>query len=130
MTSAPNADYWRLRPRAPAPGTEPGPVEDLPDGDAKEYVFGRSASAFVMFVVRQGERLYDYLNDHMIGLHLVKAPSTPAVRRRRSAGSARIIRFRRTCWHCAPDAHQSCKALIKNTNHRAGQRKAPNGTRS
>jgi nitrite reductase/ring-hydroxylating ferredoxin subunit len=62
MTGAPNPDYWKLRPRAPAPGTELGSIEDLADGDAKEYVFGRGASAFVMFVVRQGERLYGYLN--------------------------------------------------------------------
>lgn len=62
MMSEPNRGYWKLRPRAPAPGTELGPLDDVPDGEAKEYVFGRGASAFAMFVVRQGERLYGYLN--------------------------------------------------------------------
>lgn len=32
-----------------------------PDG-AKEYVFGAGLNAFRMFVVRQGERLYGYVN--------------------------------------------------------------------
>ena len=59
---APNPDYWRLRPRAPAPGTVLGPLADLPEGRAREYVFGRGASAFSMFVVRAGGILRGYLN--------------------------------------------------------------------
>jgi nitrite reductase/ring-hydroxylating ferredoxin subunit len=62
MSSHPNPDYWKLRPRAPAPGALLGPLDELPDGDAKEYVFGRGASAFSMFVVRKGMRVYGYLN--------------------------------------------------------------------
>jgi nitrite reductase/ring-hydroxylating ferredoxin subunit len=62
MSSQPNPDYWKLRPRAPAPGTSLGPLDDLPDDEAKEYVFGRGASAFSMFVVRKGMRVYGYLN--------------------------------------------------------------------
>lgn len=58
----PDPNYWKLRPRAPAPGTTLGPLDELPDGEAKEYVLGRGASAFSMFVVRQGSRLYGYLN--------------------------------------------------------------------
>ena len=62
MSTQPNPDYWKLRPRAPAPGTRLGPLDELPDGDAKQYVLGRGASAFAMFVVRQGMQVYGYLN--------------------------------------------------------------------
>lgn len=62
MSTERNPDYWKLRPRAPAPGTELGPLDELPDGEAKEYVFGRGVSAFSMFVVRKGLQLYGYLN--------------------------------------------------------------------
>jgi nitrite reductase/ring-hydroxylating ferredoxin subunit len=62
MTSERNPDYWKLRPRAPAPGTALGPLDELPDGSAREYVFGRGVSAFSMFVVRKGMQVYGYLN--------------------------------------------------------------------
>lgn len=58
----PDPNYWKLRPRAPAPGTILGPLDELPDGEAKEYVLGRGVSAFSMFVVRQGAQLFGYLN--------------------------------------------------------------------
>jgi len=58
----PEPGYWRLRPRAPAPGTDLGPLDALPDGDAAEFVFGRGKSAFSMFVVRRGDDVYGYLN--------------------------------------------------------------------
>jgi nitrite reductase/ring-hydroxylating ferredoxin subunit len=51
-----------MRPRAPGPGAVLGPLEDIPDGDAKEYVFGRGTTVFSMFVVRRGEKVYGYLN--------------------------------------------------------------------
>lgn len=57
-----NPDYWRLRPRAPAPGAVLAPLDDLPDGRGREFVFGRGAAAFSMFVVRQGAALHGYLN--------------------------------------------------------------------
>lgn len=54
--------YWQLRPRAPAPGTELGSLADVPDGAGREYIFGRGPSAFSMFVVRRGDRVWGYLN--------------------------------------------------------------------
>ena len=59
---APNPDYWRLRPRAPALGTVLGPLDSVPDRRGKEFVFGRGASAFSMFVVRRGDNVFGYLN--------------------------------------------------------------------
>jgi nitrite reductase/ring-hydroxylating ferredoxin subunit len=44
------------------PGTVLGPLEDIPDGEAKEYVFGRGTTVFSMFVVRRGESVHGYLN--------------------------------------------------------------------
>jgi nitrite reductase/ring-hydroxylating ferredoxin subunit len=45
------------------PGVALGPIEEIPAGRAKEYVFGRGTTVFSMFVVRQGgERVYGYLN--------------------------------------------------------------------
>lgn len=60
--SRPDPQLWRLRPRAPAPGTELGPLTSIADGDAKEFVFGKGKSAFSMFVVRRGRNVYGYLN--------------------------------------------------------------------
>jgi nitrite reductase/ring-hydroxylating ferredoxin subunit len=57
-----DSDVWRLLPRAPAPGTPLGPLADLEDGDAREYVFGRGTTVFSMFVVRRGEEVFGYLN--------------------------------------------------------------------
>jgi nitrite reductase/ring-hydroxylating ferredoxin subunit len=60
--STPDPTIWRMRPRAPAPGTILGPLEDIQDGDAKEYVFGRGTTTFSMFVVRRGRNVHGYLN--------------------------------------------------------------------
>ncbi len=61
--SQPDPWLWRSMPRAPKPGTELGPLDDIAIGQAKEYVFGRGTTVFSMFVVRQGnERVYGYLN--------------------------------------------------------------------
>jgi nitrite reductase/ring-hydroxylating ferredoxin subunit len=60
--SKPDPTLWRLRPRAPMPGTVLGPLVDIRDGDAKEYVFGRGTTVFSMFVVRRGRSVYGYLN--------------------------------------------------------------------
>lgn len=60
--SRPDPTLWRMRPRAPVPGTVLGPLDDIPDGEAKEYVFGRGTTVFSMFVVRRGENVYGYLN--------------------------------------------------------------------
>ncbi len=58
----PEPGYWRLRPRAPAPGTVLGPLADVPDGGAREFTFGAGKSAFSMFVVRRGDDVRGYLN--------------------------------------------------------------------
>jgi nitrite reductase/ring-hydroxylating ferredoxin subunit len=55
-------DYWRLRTAAPDRGTLIGAVEELPEGHAREYIFGRGVSAFRMIVVRQSGAIYGYLN--------------------------------------------------------------------
>ena len=55
-------EYWRLRPRAPAPGTTLGPLDDIPERTGREYVFGRGRSAFSMFVIRRGRDVRGYLN--------------------------------------------------------------------
>lgn len=60
--SKPDPTLWRTRPRAPMPGTVLGQLDDLPDGDAKEYVFGRGTTRFSMIVVRRGHHVYGYLN--------------------------------------------------------------------
>jgi nitrite reductase/ring-hydroxylating ferredoxin subunit len=60
--STPDPTLWRTRPRAPMPGAVLGPLEDIPDGDAKEYVFGRGTTVFSMFVVRRGREVFGYLN--------------------------------------------------------------------
>ena len=56
--SRPDPRIWRTRPRAPMPGTRLGPLDDIRDGDAKEYVFGRGTTVFSMFVVRRGGMVY------------------------------------------------------------------------
>jgi nitrite reductase/ring-hydroxylating ferredoxin subunit len=60
--SKPDATLWRTRPRAPAPGTVLGPLDDIADGGAKEYIFGRGTTVFSMFVVRRGAAVFGYLN--------------------------------------------------------------------
>lgn len=58
----PTPGYWRLRPRAPSPGTVLGPLAEIDEAGGREYVFGRGRSAFSMFVVRRGEQVWGYLN--------------------------------------------------------------------
>ena len=60
--STPDPQLWRTRPRAPLPGTVLCPLDDIPDGDAREFVFGRGTTVFSMFVVRKGDSVYGYLN--------------------------------------------------------------------
>jgi nitrite reductase/ring-hydroxylating ferredoxin subunit len=54
--------YWRLRPRAPAPGAVLGPLSEIPERTGREFVFGRGKSAFSMFVIRRGDAVWGYLN--------------------------------------------------------------------
>lgn len=60
--SKPDPTLWQARPRAPLPGTALGPITDIADGDAKEYVFGRGTTVFSMFVVRRADAVFGYLN--------------------------------------------------------------------
>jgi nitrite reductase/ring-hydroxylating ferredoxin subunit len=60
--AAADPPYWRLRPRAPAPGTPLGLLAEVPEATGREYCFGRGASAFSMFVVRRGAQVWGYLN--------------------------------------------------------------------
>ena len=60
--SRPDPFLWRTRPRAPLPGTVLGPLAEIADNDAREYVFGRGTTVFSMFVVRRGDEVYGYLN--------------------------------------------------------------------
>jgi nitrite reductase/ring-hydroxylating ferredoxin subunit len=60
--SKPDPTLWRTRPRAPLPGTLLGALEDIPDGDAREFVFGRGTTVFSMFVVRRAANVFGYLN--------------------------------------------------------------------
>jgi nitrite reductase/ring-hydroxylating ferredoxin subunit len=60
--SKPDPTLWRTRPRAPLPGAALGPLEDIADGHAKEFVFGRGTTVFSMFVVRQADKVFGYLN--------------------------------------------------------------------
>jgi nitrite reductase/ring-hydroxylating ferredoxin subunit len=58
----PHPGYWRLRPRAPMPGTALGALADIPEATGREFVFGRGKSAFSMFVIRRGAQVWGYLN--------------------------------------------------------------------
>jgi nitrite reductase/ring-hydroxylating ferredoxin subunit len=44
------------------PGTILGPLGEIADGAAKEYVFGRGTTVFSMFVVRRSDAVFGYLN--------------------------------------------------------------------
>jgi nitrite reductase/ring-hydroxylating ferredoxin subunit len=55
-------EFWTKRPNAPPRGAALGALAEVPDGGAREYVFGAGINAFRMFVVRQGEALHGYLN--------------------------------------------------------------------
>jgi len=53
---------WRRHVHAPSPGAELGPVDAIPDGQGREYVFGPDHDPFRMFVVRRGPEVFGYLN--------------------------------------------------------------------
>jgi nitrite reductase/ring-hydroxylating ferredoxin subunit len=57
-----NPATWRRHPHAPAPGTELGPANAIPDGQGREFAFGPDHDRFRMFVVRSGSDLFGYLN--------------------------------------------------------------------
>jgi nitrite reductase/ring-hydroxylating ferredoxin subunit len=53
---------WTRQAHAPAAGTVLGPLDDIPDGQGREYVFGPAHDLFRMFVVRRGAAVFGYLN--------------------------------------------------------------------
>ena len=53
---------WQMHSHAPAPGTELGPFDAIPDGQGREYTFGPAHDAFSMFVVRRGAAAFGYVN--------------------------------------------------------------------
>ena len=53
---------WRDPSSAPALGTALGPLSEVPDNGAKEYVFGKGREPFRMVVVRRGEGASGYIN--------------------------------------------------------------------
>lgn len=61
MTDLPIAG-WREHALAPAPGTELCVLDAVPDGGAKEFVFGEGRDPFRMLVLRSGDRVHGYVN--------------------------------------------------------------------
>lgn len=55
-------EFWRLRPNAPVSGRMLCESAAIADGTSREFAFGRGRSAFIMFVVRQGDHYHGYLN--------------------------------------------------------------------
>jgi nitrite reductase/ring-hydroxylating ferredoxin subunit len=53
---------WFEHELAPSPGTSLCRIDEIPDGDGKELVFGKSTLAFRMFVVRRGDSVWGYVN--------------------------------------------------------------------
>lgn len=53
---------WDTQRNAPKPGTHLCRYTDIPDGEGKEFVFGRGVHAFRMFVVRHGRGVWAYVN--------------------------------------------------------------------
>jgi nitrite reductase/ring-hydroxylating ferredoxin subunit len=60
MTS--ETEAWRKSPQAPTPGTSLGLLNDIPRGEAKEYVFGTGRRVFSMLVVCRGDAARAYVN--------------------------------------------------------------------
>lgn len=57
-----DSDLWSEHELAPAPGTELCRLDEIPDGDGKELIFGKTTQAFRMFVVRRGSSAWGYIN--------------------------------------------------------------------
>lgn len=57
-----DGEYWRLRPHAPPLGAELCPADQIAEGQAKEFQFGRGRNVFRMFVIRHDGLARAYLN--------------------------------------------------------------------
>lgn len=62
LATAPDLMAWRLRPRAPAPGTRLCALDEIPVGATKAFAFGGGKCVFSMFVVRTAGGVVGYLN--------------------------------------------------------------------
>jgi nitrite reductase/ring-hydroxylating ferredoxin subunit len=56
------SETWSDQPLAPAPGTDVCAVDEIPDGGARVFEFGRGFRPFELLVVRDGEALHGYVN--------------------------------------------------------------------
>lgn len=61
MLPPPDPDCWRRNPAAPEPGTVLAPIDEIADGEAREFRFGKRG-AFSMFVIRRGDAFHGYVN--------------------------------------------------------------------
>lgn len=57
------AQHWQTRPSAPPPGFALCRFDALADPGAKGFTFGAGRDRFEMFVVRQGARVFGYVNE-------------------------------------------------------------------
>jgi nitrite reductase/ring-hydroxylating ferredoxin subunit len=74
-------DVWNQQPYAPAPGTAVCALDDIPDGGAKCFEFGRAMRPFELLVARSGSSVYGYYNRcaHMeVPLNLLPTVQTAA----------------------------------------------------
>lgn len=62
LITKPEPFSWRYMPRAPLPGTRLMAFSDIKNGTAKDFTFGRGTTVFSMFIVRQDDKVYGYLN--------------------------------------------------------------------
>ena len=53
---------WDERPHAPTGGTRVCSLDEIPDGQGREFVFGNGKRPFRMFVVRRGGQVWGYVN--------------------------------------------------------------------
>jgi nitrite reductase/ring-hydroxylating ferredoxin subunit len=53
---------WRSHAAAPAPGTVLCALDAIPEGEGREFVFGRGAAALRLLVVRKGAAAWGYVN--------------------------------------------------------------------
>lgn len=53
---------WREHPAAPASGTRLCALEDIPEGEGREFLFGTDPGALRILVVRRQSQVWGYLN--------------------------------------------------------------------
>jgi len=62
MTTQARDDAWRRREFSPPPGTPLCAVQDIADGAAREFCFGKGRETFRLVVLRSGDRVWGYVN--------------------------------------------------------------------